>query len=85
MTDISITYPDLMGYDLSADNCPMIVTNLSGAKVFAFLKANEQHIPRASFGAGFQQLYIQQGRVKGFIAYAAKHGLKAERTGRAAR
>jgi len=78
-TDIAITFPNLMGYSWGDASCPMIITNLSGLKAQEFLKKYERLIPRAHFGAGFQQLYLPQRRVEKFIACAFKHGLKAER------
>lgn len=81
MADITLQFPNLMGYDPRDRNRPVIVTNAGGSnsvKTFKYLQRYQKHLNSASFGAGFPQLWIELDRVPQFIDHAGMCGIKVE-------
>lgn len=81
MADITVKFPNLLGYDRADRNRPVIVQNAGGrnsVKTFNYLKRYSRHMHQASFGAGFPENWIEWDRVPGFMDHAASCGLSVE-------
>jgi hypothetical protein len=81
MADITVKFPNLMGYDPKDRSRPVIIENAGGTnsvKTFNYLKRYSNHMNQALFGAGFAQNWIEWDRVPAFMDHAGSCGLKVE-------